>query len=443
MNLKGERMSSTVESMKTTGPGPNSEALFKRKEQVVPDAITSLTSFMAGSTSGSIITDVDGNDYIDFTGGWGCLIVGHSHPKVVEAIQQQAAKFVHTDFSVVMYESYIELAERLTKYAPGPRPKKVAFFNSGADAVENAVKIARFHTKRRAIVVFEKGFHGRTLLTMTMTHKASPYKAHFGPFASDIYRVPFPTSYHNPMGFAEWERLLVNTVAPDEIAGVVFEPVQGEGGFYSPMEDFLPGLRKFCDDNGIVLVADEVQTGMGRTGKFFAYEHFGIEPDLICTAKSLASGLPLSGVIGASEIIDSVQDSGIGGTYVGNPLCCVAALAVLDVIEEEGLIERANMLGKILGDRFDHFKEKYEIVGDSRGLGAMRAIELVKDRTTKEPAPEATGKIITDALNNGLVLARAGLYGNVIRMLIPLVMTESELNQGLDILERLIAEVNS
>lgn len=435
-------MSSTAETLKTKGTGPKSQELFKRKKRVVADAVTSLASFMAASTKGSIITDVDGNDYIDFTGGWGCLVVGHSHPRVVKAIQDQAAKFVHTDFSVVMYEPYIELAERLTQYAPGPRPKKVAFFNSGADAVENAVKIARYHTKRPAVVVFERGFHGRTLLTMTMTHKASPYKAHFGPFASDIYRLPFPNPYHEPMGFAEWERRLVNTVAPDEIAAVVVEPVQGEGGFYVPMEDFLPGLRDFCDQHGIVLVADEVQTGMGRTGKFYASEHFGIEPDLICTAKSLASGLPLSGVIGVAEVIDSVQNSGIGGTYVGNPLCCVAASAVLDVIEEEGLLDRANLLGEILGKRFDQFREEYEIVGDSRGLGAMRAIELVKDRTTKEPAAEETGKVISEALSHGLVLAKAGLYGNVIRMLVPLVMTEEEINKGLDILEKLIADAN-
>jgi len=434
--------SPTAGTLKKLEPGPKSNALFARKEKVVADAVTSLANFMVAKTSGVMITDVDGNDYIDFTGGWGCLVVGHSHPKVVSAIKEQADRFVHTDFSVVMYEPYIELAERITSYAPGPRPKKAVFFNSGADAVENAVKIARYHTKRRSIVVFDKGFHGRTLLTMTMTHKASPYKAHFGPFASDVYRMPFPNPYHVPMSFAEWERLLVNTVAPDEIAGIVYEPVQGEGGFIVPQEDFVPGLRQFCDEHGIVMIADEVQTSMARTGKMFASEHFGVEPDLICAAKSFASGLPLSAVIGVTDVIDSVGDSGIGGTYVGNPLCCAAGNAVIDIIEDENLIERAVMLGEILKNRFDHFKNTYDIVGDSRGLGAMRAIELVKDRTTKEPAAQETAQIISDALSHGLVLAKAGLYGNVIRMLIPLIISEEQLNHGLDILESLIAKVS-
>ena len=434
--------SSSVETVAKMGPGPKSKELFDRKSKVVADAVTSLADFMVAESNGAIITDVDGNDYIDFTGGWGCLVVGHSHPTVVKAIQDQASQFVHTDFSVVMYETYIKLAERITKYAPGPRPKKTVYFNSGADAVENAVKIARYHTKRRAIICFEKGFHGRTLLTMTMTHKASPYKAHFGPFASDVYRVPFPNPYHAPMSFADWERYVINTVAPDEIAGIVYEPVQGEGGFIVPTDEFIPNLRKFCDKHGIVMIADEVQTSMARTGKMFASEHFDAEPDLICSAKSFASGMPLSAVIGVTDVIDSVGDSGIGGTYVGNPICCAAANAVLDVIEDEGLIERANVLGKILKDRFDGFVEKYDIVGDSRGLGAMRAIELVKNRETKEPAGEATAQIIKDALANGLVLAKAGLYGNVIRMLIPLIMTEEQLNQGLDILEKLVSEAS-
>ncbi|MBI1729715.1 4-aminobutyrate--2-oxoglutarate transaminase [Candidatus Acetothermia bacterium] len=434
---------SSVKSKKTLKPGTNSIALLQRKEKVVAKAVTALAPFMIDESHGSTITDVDGNEYLDFTGGWGCLVVGHSHPKVVKAIQAQAAKFVHTDFSVVMYESYVELAERLVKYAPGKHAKKVAFFNSGAESVENAVKIARYHTKRRAIVVFDRAFHGRTLLTMTMTHKATPYKAHFGPFAPDVYRVPFPNPYHEPLTFAEWERKLTGLVNPQEIAGIVFEPIQGEGGFYTPMPDFLPKLREFCTKNGIVMIADEVQSGVGRTGKFFASEHFGIEPDLICTAKSLASGLPLSGVIGISDVIDSVADSGIGGTYVGNPIACAAANAVLDVIEEEKLMDQAQKLGSMLDKRFNEFKSQYKLVGDARGMGAMRAIELVKDRTTKEPASEATLKIIHDALDQGLILAKAGLYGHVIRMLIPLVMTEEELKQGLTILEGLISEASN
>jgi 4-aminobutyrate aminotransferase/(S)-3-amino-2-methylpropionate transaminase len=341
-----------------------------------------------------------------------------------------------------MYEPYIELAERLVSYAPGPRTKRVAFFNSGAEAVENAVKIARFHTKRRAVVVFEGAFHGRTLLAMTMTHKAVPYKAHFGPFAPDIYRMPFPNPYRAPMDFSQWEEQFTALVSPDEVACVVVEPIQGEGGFVVPIGDFLPKLREFCNIHGIVLVADEVQSGMGRTGKFFASEHFGIEPDLICIGKSLASGLPLSGVIGVAEVIDSVPDSAIGGTYVGNPIACAAALAVIEVIEKEGLLERARHLGEQLERRFRAMQERFAIIGDVRGLGAMRAIELVKDRNTKEPAREQTASIIKEALKRGVILAKAGLYGNVIRMLIPLVLTDEELTRGLDVLEEVLGKVS-
>jgi len=423
-------------------PGPNSKELFRRKEEVVAKAVTSLAPFIIAESRGALIRDVDGREYLDFTGGWGCLNVGHTHPKVAGAIKAQAERFVHTDCSVVMYEPYIELAERLVKYAPGPRPKKVALFNSGAEAVENAVKIARFHTRRRAVIIFEGAFHGRTLLTMTMTHKAQPYKAHFGPFAPDVYRLPFPNPYRAPMGFSEWEGRLTSLVSPEEIACVVVEPIQGEGGFVVPMADFLPKLREFCNAYGIVLVADEVQSGMGRTGRFFASEHFGIEPDLICVGKSLASGLPLSGVIGVAEVIDSVPESAIGGTYVGNPIACAAALAVIDVIEEEGLLKRAQSLGEKLERRFREMQERFAIIGDVRGLGAMRAIELVKDRETKEPARDETASIIKEAMRHGVIFAKAGLYGNVIRMLIPLVLTDEELARGLDALEGALEEIS-
>ena len=430
------------EEKKLGAPGPKSQEILKRKQQVVAPAVTSLAPFIIAESQGGVVRDVDGNEYLDFTGGWGCLIVGHTHPKVVHAIQTQAEKFVHTDCSVIFYEPYVALAEKLVQYAPGSRPKRVVFFNSGAEAVENAVKIARFHTKRRAVVVFEGAFHGRTLLTMTMTHKAQPYKAHFGPFASDVYRMPFPNPYRNPMSFAQWEKQLLTLVAPEEIAAVVVEPVQGEGGFVVPTDEFLPKLREFCDKHGIVLVADEVQTGIGRTGTFFASEQFGIEPDLICMGKSLASGLPLSGVLGVADVIDSVPDSAIGGTYVGNPVACAAGLAVIDVIEEQGLLERAKQLGEQLERRFREFQKKYTLVGDVRGLGAMQAIELVRDRETKEPAAEETAQIIKSALEQGVILAKAGLYGNVIRMLIPLVLSDEELQRGLDVIEEALADVS-
>jgi 4-aminobutyrate aminotransferase/(S)-3-amino-2-methylpropionate transaminase len=430
------------EAKKLGVPGPKSQEILKRKEKVIAPAITSLAPFIIAESRGAVVRDLDGHEYLDFTGGWGCLIVGHTHPKVVHAIQTQAEKFVHTDCSVIFYEPYVALAEKLVQYAPGPRPKRVAFFNSGAEAVENAVKIARFHTRRRAIVVFEGAFHGRTLLTMTMTHKAQPYKAHFGPLASDVYRMPFPNPYRNPMDFTEWERTLTTLIAPEEIAAVVVEPVQGEGGFVVPTDEFLPKLREFCTQYGIVLVADEVQTGIGRTGTFFASEQFGIEPDLICLGKSLASGLPLSGVLGVADVMDSVPDSAIGGTYVGNPVACAAGLAVIDVIEEQGLLERAKQLGEQLERRFRELQKKYALIGDVRGLGAMRAIELVRDRETKEPATEETMQIIKGALKQGVILAKAGLYGNVIRMLIPLVLSDEELQHGLDVIEEVLSEVS-
>jgi 4-aminobutyrate aminotransferase/(S)-3-amino-2-methylpropionate transaminase len=426
-----------------TSHGSKSAALSIRKERVVAKAVTSLAPFFIKEARGAIIHDVDGNRYIDLTGGWGCLNVGHSHPKVVQAIQEQAARFVHTDCSVVMYEPYIALAERLVHYAPGPTPKKVIFFNSGAEAVENAVKIARFHSRRRAIVVFERAFHGRTLLTMTMTHKASPYKAHFGPFAPDIYRMPFPNPYHDPMSFAEWERTLKGLVSPDEIAAIVIEPIQGEGGFIVPSDGFLPYLRELCDREGIVLVTDEVQSGIGRTGKFFAHEHFGIEPDLVCMGKSLASGLPLSGVLGKAEVVDAVGDSGIGGTYVGNPVACAAGLAVIDIIEEEKLLARAGIIGRYLRERFEEMQTRYALVGDVRGIGAMQALEFVVDRRTKEPASAQTGQIVQEAMANGVIIAKAGLYGNVIRMLLSLVITDAELAEGLDVLEQAIRKAAS
>ncbi len=422
-------------------PGPRSQEVLRRKAQVVAPAVTSLAPFVIAESRGAVVRDLDGNEYLDFTGGWGCLVVGHTHPKVVHAIQTQAERFVHTDCSVIFYEPYVALAEKLVQYAPGPRPKRVAFFNSGAEAVENAVKIARYHTRRRAVVVFEGAFHGRTLLTMTMTHKAQPYKAHFGPFAPDVYRLPFPNPYRNPMRFADWERRFKTLLDPEEVAAVVVEPVQGEGGFVVPTEEFLPELREFCSRHGIVLVADEVQTGVGRTGTFFAVEQFGVEPDLICVGKSLASGLPLSGVVGVADVIDSVPDSAIGGTYVGNPVACAAGLAVIDVLEEQGLLERARQLGERLEARFLELKRRYALVGDMRGLGAMRAIELVRDRETKDPAPEETAQIIKGALARGVILAKAGLHGNVIRMLIPLVIADEELERGLDALEAALAEV--
>lgn len=420
----------------------DSQALWQKMERYVPRAVSPLAPFLISEGRGAIVKDLEGREHIDLTGGWGCLNVGYSHPRVVRAVQEQAAKFTHTDCSVIMYDVYIELAERLARLAPGPSPKKTIFFNSGAEAVENAVKIARSYTKRKAVVVFEGAFHGRTFMALSMTHKAKPYKEGFAPFASDIYRMPFPNPYRSLIDFKHWERQLLTLVNPDEIACVVVEPIQGEGGFIVPQEGFLKFLREFTQKHGIVLVADEIQTGMGRTGKLFAYEHFGIEPDLITLAKSLAAGMPLSAVVGIQRVIDAPGDSAIGGTYVGNPVACAAALAVLDILEEEHLLERAVQLGEYMRGRFVQMQQKYSLIGDVRGLGAMVAIELVKDRQSKEPAPEETMAIIKECLAQRVLIAKAGLYGNVIRMLVPLVIKESELKQGFDTIERAIAKVS-
>ncbi len=432
-----------METVKTGLPGPTSEKMMEKKERYVPRALSALAPFVVAKGQGAVVWDLDGNRFIDFTGGWGCLAVGYSHPRIVAVVKDQAEKFLHTDFTAMMYPPFIELAERLSGLAPGAAPKKTALFNSGAEAVENAVKIARAATGRKAIVVFEGAFHGRTLLTMTMTHKAKPYKAGFGPFAPEVYRIPFVNPYRNDLPFAEVERKLTSLVDPGEVAGLVVEPIQGEGGFVVPKEGFLNFLRELTERYGIVMIADEVQTGLGRTGKLFACEWFGIEPDLICLGKSLAAGLPLSGVVGRAELMDSVPESGIGGTFAGNPVACRAALEVLEIIEDEGLLNRAAELGQEISTRFRQLQRKFELIGDVRGMGAMVALEVVKDRRTKEPAAQEAGAIIEEALNNGAIFAKAGLYGNVIRMLLPLVTPDEQLEEGLDILEGAIASVTS
>ncbi|HUT87328.1 MAG TPA: 4-aminobutyrate--2-oxoglutarate transaminase [Candidatus Heimdallarchaeota archaeon] len=430
-------------SITTEIPGPKSREIAARKEQVVPAALGTLAPFYIAEGKGALVQDVDGNRFIDFTGGWGCLTVGHTPNRVVNAIQDQAAKYTHTDFTAVPYEPYVAFAERLANLAPGSSPKQVAFFNSGAEAIENAVKISRKHTKRKAIVVFEGAFHGRTLLTMTMTHKAVPYKAGFGPFAPDIYRLPLPNPYRNNMQFEDFERTLVALVDPHEVAAVVIEPLQGEGGFIVPADGFLEYLRELTAKHGILFVADEIQCGFGRTGKFFAIEHCGVEPDLITVAKSIAAGLPLSGVIGKKEVFDSIPGGAIGGTYVGNPLACRAGIEVLNIIEDEKLLDRAVAIGKIIRKRFDEMKGKYAIIGDVRGLGAMLGMELVKDPVTKVPAKDECDAVVQECLRNGVIIPSAGIYGNVLRMLVAAVITDDQLNEGLDVLDAAIAAVTN
>jgi len=388
---------------------------------------------------GATLTDVDGNRFIDFTGGVGCLNVGHANPHVIEAVQEQAARFMHTDFTIVPYETYVTLAERLVALTPISGPAKAAFFNAGTEAVENAIKFARAYTKRPAVIAFEGGFHGRTLLSLSLTSKTHPYKAGFGPFAPEVYRLPFAQDYRGPSAreaLDALERALVTTVAAETVAAIVIEPVQGEGGFVVAPQEFLTGVRRVCDEHGIVMVVDEVQTGFGRTGKMFAIEHYGVEPDLVLIAKSIAGGLPLSAVVGKAQIMDSVGDSGIGGTYVGNPVAQAAALAVLDVFEEEGLVERAGTIGDAIRTRMQAWQERWPSVGDVRGLGAMLAIELVADRTTKKPAPELASRVVEAAAERGLLLLKSGIYSNCIRVLVPLVISNAELDEALDVWEQ-------
>jgi len=420
--------------LQTEIPGPRSREVLERKERVVADPLSVYLPIVADAGHGATLTDIDGNTFIDFTGGVGCLNVGHAHPRVVEAVQEQAARFLHTDFTIVPYEVYVTLAERLLARTPFTGLAKAAFFNAGTEAVENAVKFARAYTKRPAVIAFEGGFHGRTMLSLTLTSKTHPYKAGFGPFAPEVYRAPYPNPYRGigaADALAALERTFTTQVAAETVAAIVFEPVQGEAGFIVPPPEFVVGLREICDREGIVLVADEVQSGYGRTGRMFAIEHFGVEPDLITVAKSIAAGLPLSGVLGKAAIMDAPGDNAVGGTYVGNPVAQAAALAVLDVIEDEALLDRAVRVGETVRGRMSAWQQRYPVIGDVRGLGAMLAIELVRDPATKEPAPELAGRITSEAARRGVLLLKAGVSGNCIRVLCPLVITDSELEEGL------------
>ncbi len=430
-------------------PGAKSRELLARRQEFVARGVASTMSVFAAKADGAIIEDVDGNRYIDFAGGIGVMNIGHARPEVTQAIIEQAAKFTHTCFSVMMYEPYVALAERIVKLAPGDFPKKALFFNSGAEAVENAVKIARYATGRPAIITFDYGFHGRTLMAMTMTSKVKPYKHGFGPFAPEVYHAPFPYDYRMNMSpqmaaeycIAELEYMFTGEVAPDQVAAVVIEPVQGEGGFVVAPPGFLRALKALCEKYGILFVADEIQTGFGRTGKMFAVEHDGVAPDLMIIAKSMGAGMPISGVVGRAEIMDAPPPGTLGGTYSGNPVACAAALAVLDLYEQEDLAARSREIGRIVTERFLKLQEQFAFVGDVRGLGGMVAMELVKDRTTKEPDAHAASDILAAAHHRGLVLIKAGMYDNVVRVLVPLCVTDEQLQQGLDILEAACATV--
>jgi 4-aminobutyrate aminotransferase len=423
----------------------NSE-ITKRRDASVARAIAFSSTFVAARAENAEIWDAEGNRYIDFCGGIGCQNTGHRHPAVVAAIEAQLQTLTHTCFQITPYEGYIKLAERINALAPGQFDKKSLFFSSGGEAIENAIKIARYYTRKPAIITFTNGYHGRSYMGMGLSARMTPFKIGFRPFPTEIYRTPFPDEFHGvsyDAAVKAIETLFRSDADPDSIAAVIFEPVQGEGGFNIANGEFLQYLRELCDKYNIVLIADEIQTGFGRTGKMFAMENFGITPDLTCIGKSMGGGLPLSGIVGKAEVVDSVPPGGLGGTFGGNPLGCAAALAVLDVIESEGLLARGLELGKRIGNRLEAMARRQDLtcIGDVRSLGCMNAIEICKDRESKIADGGRAAEIISTALKNGLVLISAGPERNVIRILVPLTAPFELVDEGLDILESAIEEV--
>lgn len=437
-----------VRSLVTAIPGPKSQEILKRRSEAVSAALGMAIPIVVERAGGGVIIDVDGNSIIDMGAGIAVVNVGNSAERVVANVQAQVAAFTHTCFMVAPYLGYIEVCEALNRLTPGTHKKKSILLNSGAEAIENAVKIARSYTKRQAIVVFEHSYHGRTNLTMAMTAKNLPYKEGFGPFTPEIYRMPMAYPMRWPGGAEKCAEEALDFVihkmekelGAKNIAAIVIEPIQGEGGFIVPPKGFLPGLSKFATENGIVFIADEVQTGFARTGQMFASEDEGVVPDLIATAKGIAGGLPLAGVTGRAEIMDSVHGSGLGGTFGGSPVACAAAIGAIATIEEEDLCKRSLEMGKIISDAFNEMKRKYPIIGEVRGRGAMQAIELVIPGGI-EPNPAALGSIVKYCQQKGVLILSAGTYGNVIRLLPPLVMPEHLLREALGILDEAIAAV--
>ncbi len=431
--------------IKTAIPGPKSKALAKRRDHAVPRGLSQSTPVYVAKAEDAWLEDVDGNRYVDFAGGIGCINIGHRREAVVAAIREQLDRYLHTCVQVTPYEGYVRLAERMNEVTPGRFRKKTLFVNSGAEAIENAVKIARVHTGRPGIIAFEDAFHGRTMMTLALTSKTHPYKAGFAPFPSDVYRIPYAYCYRCSYSLrypscdvfcaSHLEDTFKRVVAAEEVAAVIAEPVLGEGGFVVPPKEFFRILIDICHNHGVLFIADEVQSGFGRTGKLFASEHYGIEPDIVVTAKSLGGGLPLAAVTGRAEIMDAPGPGGLGGTFAGNPLSCAAALAVLDIFEHENLLERANALGNRFQKRAREWQERWPMIGDVRGLGAMQAIELVQSPEKREPAADEANQIVQYCYEHGLIVLSAGSYSNVIRVLVPLVATDAQMDEGLDVLE--------
>jgi 4-aminobutyrate aminotransferase/(S)-3-amino-2-methylpropionate transaminase len=436
-------------SLKTELPGPKSSEILSRREKAVARGLGRASSIVVKQAHGAVLEDIDGNVFLDFVGGIGTLNVGHTPDEIVEAVKNQAGDLIHLCALVGTYEPYIELAERLNSLVPISGSLKTLLANSGVEAVENAIKIARCYTKRPAVIAFEGAYHGRSLLGLSLTSKYERFKRGFGPFAPEIYRVPYPHHYLYPhcndahscakACLADFERALIGQIGPSDVAGVIIEPILGEGGFTPAPPEYLQGLRSICSQHGIVLIADEIQSGFGRTGRWFAFEHAGIEPDLVTMAKSMGAGMPISAVTGKAEIMDAPNPGGLGGTYGGNPLACAVALKTIEMIEREGLLERAREIGKVILDRMKSWVDTYSVVGDARGLGAMLAIELVKSDEPNSPNLDAAGRIVSEAFRRGLLVLRAGLFTNCVRTLTPLTISDEQLIEGLDILEQAVA----
>lgn len=435
-------------NLKTPLPGPKSQNILKRRADAMPAGLAKSTEVVVADAKGAVVTDVDGNTLLDFAGAIGVMNIGHCAPKVVKAIKDQAEKYIHTCALVTTFEPMVELCEVLNRITPGNHEKKTLLANSGSEAVENAVNISRYYTKRKGVICFEGGYHGRTLLTLSLTSKHGLFKKGFGPFGGDIYRLPAPNVYRRPVQMNEEQYIdycisqlrnaLISQVDPSDLAAVLIEPVQGEGGFIPMPERFLREIRNICTETGALMICDEIQSGFMRTGKLFACEHYGIVPDIITMAKSLGAGLPISATTGKAEVMDAIHLGGVGGTYGGSPVTCVAALEVITEMSTSAFIQHAAKIGQVMENRLMAWREKYPIIGDVRGLGPMRLVEFVKDRSSRIPDPDLTLKIIRDAVSNGIILIRAGLYSNCIRLLPPLVITEEQCHEGLDVLEAAI-----
>lgn len=432
-------------NLKTSIPGPNSLQVLERRKNALPSGLAKSTEVVVESAEGAIVRDVDGNTLLDFAGGIGMINVGHSNEKVVNAIKQQVDKYIHTCTLVTTIEPYIELAELLNSATPGDFPKKTLLANSGSEAVENAINIAKYYTKRNAVLCFEGAYHGRTTLTLSLTSKYALFKKGLGSFVTDVYRIAAPNMYRKIDGMSDeqyitycikkFDEAMIAQIDPESLAAIIIEPIQGEGGFLQIPTAYLQKIRETCDKYGIVMIADEIQCGAGRTGKLFAIEHTGVVPDIVCAAKSIGAGMPISAVTGKASIMDAPHLGGVGGTYGGSPVACVAAIEAIKILKSEEFLKRANEVGEIIRITLEAWKEKYKIIGDVRGVGAMRLVEFVKDHTSKDPDMEVALEVIKDATSKGMILIRAGLFSNCIRLLPPIVITDEQLAEGLSVLE--------